>query len=74
LIVKAGLKQGLEPADVIGAIVDHSHLEGEDISNVRLLDRFSFVEVPASRAEEVASTVSGKTVRGVSLKLEVAKR
>jgi len=74
LIVKAGLKQGLEPADVIGAIVDHSHLEGEEISNVRLLDRFSFVEVPASRAEEVASTVSGKTVRGVSLKLEVAKR
>jgi ATP-dependent RNA helicase DeaD len=74
LILKAGLKQGLEPADVIGAIVDHSHLEGEDISNVRLLDRFSFVEVPASRAEEVASTVSGKTVRGVSLKLEVAKR
>src|SRR6185436_16904443 len=49
LIVKAGLKQGLEPADVIGAIVDHSHLEGEEISNVRLLDRFSFVEVPASR-------------------------
>jgi ATP-dependent RNA helicase DeaD len=74
LIVKAGLKQGLEPADVIGAIVDHSHLEGEDISNVRLLDRFSFVEVPASRAEEVASTVSGKTVRGIPLKLEVAKR
>ena len=74
LIVKAGLKQGLEPADVIGAIVDHSHLEGEDISNVRLLDRFSFVEVPASRAEEVANTVSGKTVRGVPLKLEVAKR
>jgi ATP-dependent RNA helicase DeaD len=74
LIVKAGLKQGLEPADVIGAIVDHSHLEGEDISNVRLLDRFSFVEVPAARAEEVASTVSGKTVKGVPLKLEVAKR
>jgi ATP-dependent RNA helicase DeaD len=74
LIVKAGLKQGLEPADVIGAIVDHSHLEGEDITHVRLLERFSFVEVPAARAEEVASTVSGKTVRGVPLKLEVARR
>jgi ATP-dependent RNA helicase DeaD len=74
LIMKAGLKHGLEPADVIGAIVDHTHLEGEDISNVRLLERFSFVEVPASRADEVASTVSGKTVRGVPLKLEVAKR
>ena len=74
LIVGAGLKHGFEPADVIGAIVDNSHLAGEDISNVRLLDRFSFVEVPASRAEEVANTVSGKTVRGVPLKLEVAKR
>jgi ATP-dependent RNA helicase DeaD len=74
LVVKAGLKQGLEPADVIGVIVDHSHLEGEDITNVRLLERFSFVEVPASRAQEVAQTVSGKTVKGVPLKLEVAKR
>jgi ATP-dependent RNA helicase DeaD len=74
LIVAAGLHQGLEPADVVGAIVDHSHLEGEEITNVRLLDRFSFVEVPAARAEEVARTVSGKTVRGVPLKLEVAKR
>ncbi len=59
---------------MIGAIVDHSHLEGEEITNVRLLDRFSFVEVPAARAEEVANTVTGKTVKGVSLKLEVAKR
>ncbi|HYH58978.1 MAG TPA: DEAD/DEAH box helicase [Thermoleophilaceae bacterium] len=74
LVVAAGLGQGLEPADVVGAIVDHSHLEGEDITNVRLLQRFSFVEVPAARAEEVASTVSGKTVKGVQLKLEVAKR
>ena len=47
---------------------------GRGHPNVRLLDRFSFVEVPAARAEEVASTVSGKTVRGVPLKLEVAKR
>ena len=74
LVLAAGLKQGLEPADVVGAIVDHSHLEGEDITNVRVLERFSFVEVPAERAGEVASTVSGKSIRGVPLKLEVAKR
>ena len=40
-------RQGLEPADVVGAIVDHSHLDGEDITGVRVLERFSFVEVPA---------------------------
>jgi ATP-dependent RNA helicase DeaD len=74
LIVSAGRAQGLEPADVIGAIVDNSHLEGEDIRNVRVLERFSFVEVPAQRAEEVIDKVSGRAVRGATLRLEVAKR
>ena len=70
----AGRAQGLEPADVVGAIVDHSHLDGEDITNVRVLERFSFVEVPAERAGEVVEKVNGKPVRGVELRLEVANR
>jgi ATP-dependent RNA helicase DeaD len=74
LIVSAGRAQGLEPADVVGAIVDNSHLEGEDIRNVRVLERFSFVEVPAKRADEVIDKVSGRAVRGAKLRLEVAKR
>jgi ATP-dependent RNA helicase DeaD len=74
LIVSGGRAQGLEPADVVGAIVDNSHLEGEDIRNVRVLERFSFVEVPAQRAEEVIDKVSGRAVRGATLRLEVAKR
>jgi ATP-dependent RNA helicase DeaD len=74
LIVSAGRSQGLEPADVIGAIVDNSHLEGEDIRNVRVLERFTFVEVPAQRADEVIDKVSGRAVRGATLRLEVAKR
>ena len=73
LVVGAGRRQGLEPADVIGAIVDHSHLEGEDITGVRVLDRFSFAEVPADRAEDVVSKVNGNEVRGVQLRVEVAR-
>jgi ATP-dependent RNA helicase DeaD len=74
LIVSGGRAQGIEPADVIEAIVDNSHLEGEDIRNVRVLERFSFVEVPAGRANEVIEKVSGSAVRGTKLRLEVAKR
>jgi ATP-dependent RNA helicase DeaD len=74
LIVAAGRAHGLEPADVIGALVDHSHLEGEDIRNVRVLERFSFVEVPAARAGEVVDKVNDQEVRGVELRLEVAAR
>jgi ATP-dependent RNA helicase DeaD len=74
LVVGAGRAQGLEPADVIGAIVDRSHLEGEDIRNVRLLEQFSLVEVPTPRADEVVAKVNGSQVRGIPLKVEVARR
>ena len=74
IFLGAGKKQGFRPADVVGAIVDHSHLDGEDVRNVRVLERFSFLEVPAERAGEVVDKVSGNEVRGVTLRLEVAKR
>jgi ATP-dependent RNA helicase DeaD len=74
LLVGAGRAQGFEPADVVAAIVDNCHLDGEDVCKVRVLERFSFVEVPADRASEVVEKVNGNEVRGVPLRLEVAKR
>ncbi len=74
LLVGVGRARGIEPADVVSAIVDNSHLDGEDVSNVRVLERFSFVEVPGERAGEVVEKVNGQSVRGVELRLEVAGR
>ena len=74
LLIAAGRIHGLEPADVIAAIVDNSHLDGEDVRNVRILERFAVAEVPADRAGEVVEKVSGKAARGVTLELEVAGR
>ena len=65
---------GIEPADIVGAVVDNTHLENDDVRNVRVLERFSFVEVPAARAEEVAVKVSGQRVRGTELRVEVTGR
>nr|MDQ3934055.1 DbpA RNA binding domain-containing protein [Actinomycetota bacterium] len=73
LLVSAGRAHGLEPADLIGAIVDHSRLEGEDVTGVRVLERFSFAEVPSERAEEVVRKVSGHAVRGTELRLDVVR-
>ena len=42
--------------------------------NVKVLERFSFVEVPADRAQVVAEAVSGKQARGAKLLVEVAKK
>jgi ATP-dependent RNA helicase DeaD len=66
LIIGAGRSSGIEPKDVIEAIVDQTHLENEDIRNVRVLERFTLVEVPDARADEVAKNLNWKA--------EVAKR
>ena len=60
LILAAGRQHGIEPADVVSAVVDNTHLENDDVRNVKVLERFSFVEVPADRAGQVADSVSGK--------------
>jgi len=74
LILAAGRQQGIEPADVVSAVVDHTHLENDDVRNVKVLERFSFVDVPADRAQQVAEGVTGEQVRGVELRMEVTKK
>jgi ATP-dependent RNA helicase DeaD len=74
LILSAGRREGIEPADVVSVVVDNSHLENDDVRNVKVLERFAFVEVPAERAGQVADAVSGNEVRGTPLRAEVTQR
>jgi hypothetical protein len=39
-----------------------------------VLERFSFAEVPADRADEVVEKAGGRSVRGTPLKMEVIGR
>ena len=73
LIVSAGRAAGLEPSDIIHAITAATGLDGEAVRNVRVLERFAFVEVPERDAERVVEMVSGSEVRGHKLRLEPAK-
>jgi ATP-dependent RNA helicase DeaD len=58
LIVAGGRAAGLEPKDIVHAITAATGLDGEAVRNVRVLERFAFVEVPAAEAERVVSEVS----------------
>jgi ATP-dependent RNA helicase DeaD len=72
LIVNAGRSAGLEVADLVNAVTAGAGLDGEAVRNVRVLDRFAFLEVPESDAERVVESVTGRTVRGARLRLERA--
>src|SRR5215213_8249300 len=70
LVLAGGRADGLEPKDVIHAITTATGLDGESIRNVRLLDRFAFLDVPADEAERVVEQVDGSEVGGRRLRLE----
>jgi ATP-dependent RNA helicase DeaD len=72
LIVSAGRTSGIEPSDIIHAITTATGLDGEAIRNVRVLERFAFLEVPAAEAARVIDEVSGTEVRGKTLHVEAA--
>ena len=45
-------------------------LDGEAVRDVLVLDRFSFLSVPADEADRVVDSLDGKEVRGRTLSLQ----
>jgi ATP-dependent RNA helicase DeaD len=73
LIASGGRAAGIAEADLIHAIAAGAGLDGEAIRNVRMLERFALLEVPAGDAERVAGAVDGTDVRGHTMRLETAR-
>jgi ATP-dependent RNA helicase DeaD len=73
VIVSGGRAAGLEPSDIVHAITAATSLDGEAVRNIRILERFAFVEVPQSEADRVVEQTAGTEVRGHRLALELAR-
>jgi ATP-dependent RNA helicase DeaD len=70
LIANTGRASGLEPGELIAAVAAGGGLDGEAIRNVRVLERFALVEVPAAEADRIVEALTGTTVHGRKLALE----
>ncbi|HWV87523.1 MAG TPA: DEAD/DEAH box helicase [Capillimicrobium sp.] len=73
LFARGGAAEGLEVADVVHAVTERAKLDGEAVRDVRLLQHFAILSVPADDAERVAREVSGIEVKGHRLLLEPAR-
>ncbi len=65
-----GRAAGLKVADIVGAVTSATGLDGEAVSDVNVLERFSFLSVPASAADRVIEALDGRELRGQALRLE----
>jgi ATP-dependent RNA helicase DeaD len=72
LIASGGRAAGLSEADLIRAVTE-TGLDGEEVRNVRLLERFAFLEVPADQVLRITEAVDGTDVRGHTLRIQAAR-
>lgn len=64
VIVNGGASAGVEPADVIELVTSKSDLTGSDVRRVRVLSRYTLMQVPSDKAASVAGAIEGAELRG----------
>jgi ATP-dependent RNA helicase DeaD len=73
LFVNRGERSGITEEDLRWALREGAVLPEEAIHDVRVLHRFSFVEVAPDQAERAVEFLDGTKLKGKEIRLEVAK-
>ncbi len=64
IYVGLGRSAGVRPQDLVGAIAGEAGLSGREIGAIEIADRFSLVEVPQQRADDVIAALRNTTIKG----------
>jgi ATP-dependent RNA helicase DeaD len=73
LFVNRGRRSGIEDRDVRWALTEGAVIPAEAIGSIRVLDRFSFVELDAEHAEQALERLEGTRLKGKQIRLEYAR-
>src|SRR5690606_34915830 len=73
LFVNRGGRSGIGEEDLRWALREGAVLPEEAIHDVRVLHRFSFVEVDPAEAERTVEFLDGTKLKGKEIRLEIAK-
>jgi ATP-dependent RNA helicase DeaD len=73
LFVNRGERSGISEDDLRWALREGAVLPEESIFEVRVLHRFSFVEVAPDQAERTVEFLDGTKLKGKEIRLEIAK-
>ncbi len=73
LFLRVGRRDGVRPADLVGAIANEAGVPGNDIGEIDIYDNFSFVGVPEDAVDEVLAALNRTTIRGRETGATIAK-
>jgi ATP-dependent RNA helicase DeaD len=73
LFINIGKKDNVRAGDFVGAIAGETGISGDMVGNIKILDAFSFVEVPAEHAYSVMNALNSSNIKGKRVCVELAK-
>ncbi len=73
LFINRGQRSGISDDDVRWALTEGAVIPAESIGDVRVLERFSFVDLDAEHAEQALERLDGTKLGGKQIRVEYAK-
>ncbi len=70
--LSVGRMHNVAPKDIVGAIAGETGIPGKAIGAIRILDNYSFVEIPVEHAAEVYAIMKERTIRNQPTGIEPA--
>lgn len=72
LFFNLGKKDKIMAKDIVGSLSSNVAISGSEIGKIKILDKFTFVEVPFRYVDEVITGMEGKQIKGRDVNIEVA--
>ncbi|WP_082121518.1 DEAD/DEAH box helicase [Endomicrobium proavitum] len=73
LFINIGKKDNVRAGDFVGAIAGEAGIRGDAVGNIKILEAFSFVEVPTENADDVINALNASNIKGKRVNAEPAK-
>ncbi|MDR1244929.1 MAG: DbpA RNA binding domain-containing protein, partial [Endomicrobium sp.] len=73
LFINIGKKDNVRTGDFVGAIAGETGISGNMVGNIKILEAFSFVEVPSEYADAVINALHLSNIKGKRVSVELAK-
>ncbi len=73
LFINRGTRSGLEQEDIEFALVEGAVIPEDAIHDIRILERFTFVDLDTDRADQVLERLNETKLKGKQIRVEYAK-
>ena len=73
LFVSVGRNQRIRPADLLNLITSTVQVDRSNFGKIKILDNYSFIEVPDTVASEAIASLSGRKFRGRRITVDFAR-